>query len=68
MGAVMSYVLVPKDGDTTRLLFKLVMRTSRLVALGLSVGDLIMARRQLLNLKLLAERHARGPSRAGDRR
>jgi hypothetical protein len=26
-------------------------------ASGLSVGDLIMARRQLLNLKLLAERH-----------
>jgi len=43
--------------DTTRLLFKIVMQTSRWVALGLSVGDLIMARRQLLNLKLLAERH-----------
>ncbi len=28
----------------------------RLAALGLSVGDLIMARRQLLNLKRLAER------------
>lgn len=57
MGAFMSYVLVPQDYDTTRLLLKVVMQTSRWAALGLSVGDLIMARRQLLNLKLLAERH-----------
>lgn len=57
MSAVMSYVLVARDHGTTRLLFKLVMRTNRWVARGLSVGDLIMARRQLLNLKLLAERH-----------
>ncbi|MEJ3742504.1 hypothetical protein WEI85_04315 [Actinomycetes bacterium KLBMP 9797] len=33
------------------------MRTTRLRALGLSIGDLAMARRQLLNLKRLAERH-----------
>lgn len=33
------------------------MRTSRWAAVGLSVGDLIMARRQMLNLKQLAERH-----------
>ncbi|NGO13094.1 polyketide cyclase [Streptomyces sp. HC44] len=57
MGAFMSYVLVPQDHDTTRLLLKVVMQTSRWAAIGLSVGDLIMARRQLLNLKLLAERH-----------
>ena len=57
MGAFMSYVLVPQEHDTTRLLLKVVMRTTRWVALGLSVGDLIMARRQLLNLKQLAERH-----------
>jgi hypothetical protein len=57
MGAFMSYVLLPRDHDTTRLLLKVTMRTSRWAALGLSVGDLIMARRQLLNLKLLAERH-----------
>jgi hypothetical protein len=56
IGAFMSYVLVPRDHDTTRLLLKVVMHTNRWVALGLSVGDLIMARRQLLNLKLLAER------------
>jgi hypothetical protein len=57
MGAVMSYVLVPQGRDTTRLLLKIVMRAPRWAALGLSVGDLIMARRQLLNLKQLAERH-----------
>jgi hypothetical protein len=59
MGAFMSYVLVPQDPDRTRLLLKVVSRTSGLAALGLSVGDLIMARRQLLNLKHLAERHNR---------
>ncbi|GAB2960737.1 polyketide cyclase [Saccharothrix stipae] len=57
MGAFMSYVLVPQGPDTTRLLLKVVMRTNRWVALAVSVGDLVMARRQLLNLKLLAERH-----------
>lgn len=53
-GAVISYVLVP-DGDTTRLLMKIVMARHRLLAPLLSAGDLIMARRQLLNLKQLAE-------------
>ena len=57
LGAFMSYVLLPQDQDTTRLLLKVVMQTSRWVALGLSVGDLIMARRQLLNFKQLVERH-----------
>src|SRR6516164_2062814 len=57
MGAFMSYVLVPQERDVTRLLLKVVMRTARWAAPGLSVGDLIMARRQLLNLKQLAERH-----------
>jgi hypothetical protein len=55
--AFMSYVLLPADQDMTRLLLKIIIRTSRLASLGLSVGDLIMARRQLLNLKQLAERH-----------
>ena len=61
MGAFMSYVLVPEEHDSTRLLLKVVMRATRVKALGLSVGDLVMARRQLLNLKRLAER-----PRAGD--
>ncbi|MGW5558057.1 polyketide cyclase [Micromonospora sp. NPDC003944] len=59
MGAFMSYVLVPQEHDTTRLLLKVVMRTTRWAAPALSVGDLIMARRQLLKLKDLAERSGR---------
>ncbi|WP_433611407.1 polyketide cyclase [Dactylosporangium sp. CA-139114] len=55
MNAFMSYVLVPDEHNTTRLLLKVVMRTNRVIALGLSVGDLVMARRQLLTLKQLAE-------------
>jgi hypothetical protein len=62
-GAFMSYVLLPAGPDMTRLLLKIVIRTSRLAALGLSVGDLIMARRQLLNLKHLAEHHQRQRNR-----
>ncbi|BBX48601.1 hypothetical protein GCM10009641_03530 [Mycobacterium cookii] len=55
MGAYISYVLEPQ-GQSTRLLMKLVSGTSRWAAPWLSVGDLVMARRQLLNLKALAER------------
>ncbi|MEG3633894.1 polyketide cyclase [Micromonospora palythoicola] len=55
MGAVLSYVLVPEQHDATRLLLKVVMRTNRLLAVGLSVGDLVMARRQLRTFKHLAE-------------
>jgi hypothetical protein len=53
-GVVMSYLLVP-DGSDTRLLLKIVTAGWRAVAPLLSVGDLIMARRQLLNLARLAE-------------
>ena len=53
-GVVMSYVLEPDD-DATRLLLKLAAPKGRLIAPALSVGDLVMARRQLLNLKKLAE-------------
>jgi hypothetical protein len=60
MGAYMSYVLVPQDDDTTRLLLKVVMETNRWAAVALSVGDLVMARRQLLTLKQLAECDATG--------
>ena len=62
MGAFMSYVLVPQDDGATRLLLKVVMRTRRWAAPALSAGDLVMARRQLLNLKKLAERHHRHTS------
>lgn len=58
MGAVMSYVLVPVGGSTgasTRLLLKVTGAHSRWIAPLLSTGDLVMARRQLLNLKRLAE-------------
>ena len=55
MGTRISYVLVPQ-GQSTRLLMKLVTAMSRWAAPWLSVGDLVMARRQLLNLKALAER------------
>jgi len=57
MGAVMSYVVVPA-GSTTRLLLKVVMSQGHLIAPFVSVGDLVMARRQLLNLARLAERTA----------
>lgn len=55
----MSYVLVPQGPDATRLLLKIVARSGRWTAMGLSVGDLVMARRQLLNFKQLAE-HQQG--------
>ena len=58
MGAFMSYVLVPQGDGTTRLLLKVVMQTNRWAALALCVGDLVMARRQLLNFKRLAEQPA----------
>lgn len=56
-GAVMSYVLVP-EGPNTRLLLKIVTRSGRVLAPLLSIGDLVMARRQLLNLARLAEQSA----------
>jgi hypothetical protein len=57
MGACMSYVLVPQDDGTTRLLLKVAARVPQWAAPVLSIGDLVMARRQLLNFKQLAERH-----------
>jgi hypothetical protein len=54
MGAYMSYVVVAENG-ATRLLLKIVTPGGRWVAPLLCVGDLVMARRQLLNLKRLAE-------------
>jgi hypothetical protein len=58
LGAFMSYLLVPEDHGTTRLLLKVVMHTTRWKTPAMTIGDLIMARRQLLNLKHLAERRS----------
>lgn len=63
MGAVMSYVLVP-DGSTTRLLLKIVSRRGGVTSRLLAIGDLIMARRQLLNLARLAETEPQRPRRS----
>jgi hypothetical protein len=57
LGATMSYVLVP-DGERTRLLLKVVLARGGWIAPAISLGDLIMARRQLLNFKRLAEQPA----------
>jgi hypothetical protein len=53
-GSIMSYLLVPED-DGTRLLLKVVAARGRRIAPLLLLGDLLMARRQLLNFKRLAE-------------
>jgi hypothetical protein len=55
LGAKMCYLLVP-EGAGTRLLLKIVIARPRWYGPALAVGDLPMARRQLLNLKALAER------------
>jgi hypothetical protein len=59
-GAVISYVLDEQpDPGVTRLLMKITTDLPRPLAPLLSIGDLVMARRQLLNLKRLAERSPR---------
>lgn len=63
LGAFTTYLLVPEGHQTTRLLLKVVMNPSRLLAPALSVGDLVMARRQLLNSKALAEQVPRPNTR-----
>src|SRR6478736_1997903 len=54
MGAHLSYAVLPQDRGV-RLVLKVVARTSRWLAPALSVGDLLMARKQLLTLKELSE-------------
>lgn len=56
MGAVMSYVLVPVDAGTTRLLLKVVAARRRALSPLLCLGDLVMARQQLRTFARLAER------------
>ena len=55
LGAVMSYRLDPVADDRTRLLLKIVVARGRMVAPAVAVGDLVMARKQLLTWKSLAE-------------
>ena len=55
MGALMSYVLLPEGPASTRLLLKVVVPERRWYGRALALGDWPMARRQLLNLKQLAE-------------
>jgi hypothetical protein len=57
MGAWMSYAVLPHPRGA-RLVLKVVARTNRWLAPALSVGDLVMARKQLLTLKELAEADA----------
>ncbi|PWN03141.1 polyketide cyclase [Nocardioides silvaticus] len=56
MGAVLTYRLTDVDPDRTRLVLKVVGTFPRPLADAVSLGDLVMARRQLLNLKRRAER------------
>lgn len=60
LGSVLSYVLAARDAGTTRLLLKVVLRTGRLIAPAISLGDLVMSRRQLLTLARLAETSTSG--------
>jgi hypothetical protein len=55
MGAVMSYLLAPEAG-ITRLLLKIVMPRRHWYSTAMALGDWPMARRQLMNLKRLAEK------------
>jgi hypothetical protein len=55
MGAAMSYVLVGDGDATTRLLLKVVARGGPAMTRLVCLGDLLMTRRQLLNLARLAE-------------
>ncbi|HEY2833777.1 MAG TPA: hypothetical protein VGJ14_15210 [Sporichthyaceae bacterium] len=61
MGALMSWVLVPVRDDASRLLLKVVLPPRRVQAQLIAAGDLVMSRRQLLNLARLAEGRP-GPS------
>jgi hypothetical protein len=57
MGAHMTYAVEPA-APGTRLLLKVVARARPWLAPALSLGDLVMARKQLLTLKALAEQDA----------
>lgn len=58
LGGVLSYRVDPVDAGTTRLVLKVVLARWRVLAPLVSVGDLVMARRQLLTWAALAEGRA----------
>jgi hypothetical protein len=67
-----SYLIVPGPGTTCRLLVKLVAQYSqtfrgRFMRRFLPWGDLVMMRKQLINLKRLAEATARPPNSQADK-
>lgn len=60
-GVACTYAALPREGGGSRLLVRFIVRYARtpaglLLRLTLPPGDLVMMRRQLLNLKALAER------------
>ena len=55
LGVTMSYRLRPLGTSTTRLSMKATGKLAHGLNTIMSLGDLLMARRQLLNLKRLAE-------------
>lgn len=63
--SLMSYRIEPLGPTRSRLLLKLVSRGVRPLTDLLCLGDLPMARKQLLTLRELAEAEARGPAAAG---
>ncbi len=72
-GTAVTYLIVPTHSEECRLLVKIVVRYPRgpigwLIRAFLPIGDLIMMRKQLLNLKRLAESKTGEPSRANCRR
>lgn len=50
-----SYAALPRPGSGTRLLVRMLWKARPLTTHALALGDLVMMRRQLLNLKELAE-------------
>lgn len=55
MGTALTYRLTALGPDRTRLVLKVVSGLPRVLAPALALGDLVMARRQLLNFKRYAE-------------
>ena len=63
LGALMSYRVDAVAPGRSRLLLKIVMPRWRILAPAVALGDLVMARKQLLTWKALAEQEALGKDR-----